>query len=851
MLPVVKSLRRLILFLFLFALFCAARGPAALAEEAAWSGDDSQLVDVTVDGGIRKALTPSPNSPSGNTVIVENTSPLQGYVLGGYSHTPDETPASVSDNKVFLGSGTDINRSAIGGYAASASGLATALGNTVHVTGATVGGDVYGGSAWSGRGASTASGNSVFLDGGSVSGWVSGGYARVNKGEGAATAERNTVSLKNVTLKRESSSGHAFSEYGVATASDNTFLIGEGTTSNSRVIGGYANSFNNKAVTGRNNVVMSGGTVQAILGGNAVTDNSPALAEQNSVVVSGGLITRTVTGGRTVKNQTKQETSNIELIARDNHVHVSGGTVEMNVYGSSSHHLINTKTSGGTAIATVSSVSISGGTIRGNIYGGYSECLHYDKATASYLPISTALATHNTVTLSGAPVFGSDTRLYGGDGLGDATSDFYTGNTLNVFKYFGKTRVAGIANFQNYNFLVPSTLASGSAYLQTGELDLGSSPRLGSVLVTADRALPDNYSVDLIRSDSAITGSGINRNIVIPQGVTLEYDGIVTTTEKALNLTLKNPRAAGGSKAISEGRAASLALTVQGAHFLASRGIAAVRAATEDTAGFATFGVMEGGSFRYNTGSHVDVKGVSLLVGVAAKVRIGDGLLVIGPAFEAAYADFDGYSARTGGGSIKGSGYGRSAGGALLGRYQHDSGAYLDASIRAGVSYLSYNSGLRDSSGRSADYTSEVPYYGLHVAPGWQWRMTEKATLDLSAAYLWTHMEGSTETLSTGDRVRFKEADSHRLRGGARFSYEAVQGVEPYVGASYEYELDGDARAGAYGHAFETPSLKGGTGVGEAGLYWKAGPLFIDAGVQGYTGVREGVGGSLMVRLEF
>ena len=51
-----------------------------------------------------------------------------------------------------------------------------------------------------------------------------------------------------------------------------------------------------------------------------------------------------------------------------------------------------------------------------------------------------------------------------------------------------------------------------------------------------------------------------------------------------------------------------------------------------------------------------------------------------------------------------------------------------------------------------------------------------------------------------------------------------------------------------------SPSLKGDTGVGELGLTVrpvKDSGFSFDLGVQGYTGVREGVSGSVQLKLEF
>jgi outer membrane autotransporter protein len=100
----------------------------------------------------------------------------------------------------------------------------------------------------------------------------------------------------------------------------------------------------------------------------------------------------------------------------------------------------------------------------------------------------------------------------------------------------------------------------------------------------------------------------------------------------------------------------------------------------------------------------------------------------------------------------------------------------------------------------------------------------------------------------------FEDVDSSRLRLGARFSYGANQYVSPYIGAAYEYEFNGEARASANGFAITAPSLKGATYIGELGLTFKPSenlPISFDLGAQGYTGKREGVTGTLQLKIEF
>jgi outer membrane autotransporter protein len=106
--------------------------------------------------------------------------------------------------------------------------------------------------------------------------------------------------------------------------------------------------------------------------------------------------------------------------------------------------------------------------------------------------------------------------------------------------------------------------------------------------------------------------------------------------------------------------------------------------------------------------------------------------------------------------------------------------------------------------------------------------------------------------LSSGESVRFKDTDSSRVRAGGRFSYTIDDTIAPYIGAAWEYEFDGMARATTNGFSLPSPSLRGDTGVGELGLSIKAGELIsLDLGIQGYSGKREGATGSAQVKIEF
>jgi outer membrane autotransporter protein len=268
------------------------------------------------------------------------------------------------------------------------------------------------------------------------------------------------------------------------------------------------------------------------------------------------------------------------------------------------------------------------------------------------------------------------------------------------------------------------------------------------------------------------------------------------------------------------------------------------------------FAALSGGSTRYETGSHVDMSGFSLMAGLARRSALPAGNLTWGAFFEFGSGSYDTYNSFPNAADVHGGGDTEYIGGGLLARmdFSHAGGYYAEASARGGRISNEYGSDLLDGMGRGAGYESSSPYFGLHLGVGRVWNVTDTSTLDLYAKYFWTHVGGDSVTLSTGDPVTFEDADSHRLRVGARYAYAANEYFSPYIGLAYEHEFAGEARASTYGYSIGAPSLEGGTGIGELGFSFKPSKdqdLFIDLGVQGYTGVREGVTGSLQIRYEF
>ena len=406
----------------------------------------------------------------------------------------------------------------------------------------------------------------------------------------------------------------------------------------------------------------------------------------------------------------------------------------------------------------------------------------------------------------------------------------------------------------------------------TGDADVsGSACNVG---LAGGTSLASGSTLTLLEvdPDKTLTANNLQRgNGIVQIGSTVAHDitadvNLDPTTRRlnAVTAQVSPGRATDQSKALSEGFLGGLALNLQGADLVAGRGMdSAVRASsgTDDAErhGFAGFGALSGGSLRYNTGSHLDMNSLSLLTGLSWGIDLAPGRLTLGAFFEYGNGSYDTHNSFTNAASVDGDGNAYYLGGGILARMDFvnigPGRFYAETSGRAGKTHNEYDSSdLRDAAGRKADYDSSSPYYGLHFGTGYVWNINDAATLDLYGKYFWTRQQGDSVGLSTGEHLSFDDINSSRLRFGGRFAYILNEHVAPYIGAAWEHEFDGKARATTNGFDIDAPNLHGNTGIGELGISLTPSadlPLTVDLGVQGYTGKREGVTGSLMVKWEF
>jgi len=274
-------------------------------------------------------------------------------------------------------------------------------------------------------------------------------------------------------------------------------------------------------------------------------------------------------------------------------------------------------------------------------------------------------------------------------------------------------------------------------------------------------------------------------------------------------------------------------------------------------------GTIGGGRSRYASGSHVDVDGLSCVLGATRRFNTGPGSLTAGAFVELGtghYSSTNDFAS----GTARGSGKSRYYGVGLMLRHDFADpadadprgalGPYVEASLRAGRSSTDWRSNdLSRMLGTDVSYDSSSSYHGAHLGLGYVAGLAPAVSADVYAKYFWNHQDGDTVSIA-GDAFRFDDTDSQRLRIGTRMHYAFSEQTRAYAGAAWEHEFDGAARATVYGYDAPAPSIKGDTGVFELGLEItpnEARALTVNLGVQAYTGKREGVGGTAVLKYAF
>lgn len=307
-------------------------------------------------------------------------------------------------------------------------------------------------------------------------------------------------------------------------------------------------------------------------------------------------------------------------------------------------------------------------------------------------------------------------------------------------------------------------------------------------------------------------------------------------------------------KFLPESQVATMTLLNQGADLVSTVGMRNAIDVAHSTNGTGVFAAASTGYSVYETGSHINTFGNSAMVGGAT--RLGHNI-VLGGFAEGGYShyhttnpvsEFD-----NGIGEIKGAGNIEYYGGGVLVRYNDYciNCIYAEASARVGYSHNETDFGL----GEGSSYKSGGIYVGSHIAVGYESDIAGVVGYDLYGKYYYNHQTG--DDIFDGE-FKFANTNSHRTRFGGRFDLRILQNIRPYIGMAWEHEYDSFANTTATfddeTFGIPAPGVRGNTGIFEAGIsdaHMSESSWSFDGSIQGYTGVRKGIGGMFRTHYVF
>ena len=626
-------------------------------------------------------------------------------------------------------------------------------------------------------------------------------------------------------------------------------------------------------VEGQASIQMTGGTVHGVIGGGL----------SYAYDTTGKFVSTSAVGSSAVSISGDSTVEAITYLAAGDEVNISAAVVG----GGVSWNKKNSETTTLTSTSDASSVVIDGATINDNVVGG-----GYAYGSGSETAVKSASLTISNAELGSS---GKEVNVYAG---GVASANAKSSSVESALLQITATKVSGsvYTGGSGANSTVGTSSASLTDTTVSGELNFKGSDEtsivfngvnsVGNVTGTAQsytfNAADDQNDPVLTIGDGKGTidlSAAKSIRAKAKAGQTL-IDGSVKT-DKEIVVVVETPTgdftynvgagtgdgmgiSSGGlqigestisgkgeantnSKTLSEAFLGSVAFVNQGAEFIADEGLNAAVRAAQGAPGFTAFGAIHGGKSRYETGSHVDLRGTSLAAGAAGRVG---GALIAG-FVEAGWASSDSHvnGAR---GDADHDYYG--VGAAL--RYDFSTPFYLEGSVRAGSASTDFDGAFGNA---SAHFESDAFYASAHLGGGYVFKL-DPVQLDLYGRYTVTYLDNDDTDLGTGygETLSMSSATTHALRIGGRLTGDFSETTSWKVGAAYEHVFDGDAEAdilfGGSAAALDVPSLSGNTGILELGLSVKpsaASPWTADIGVKGYVGDRRGAAGSISVLYAF
>lgn len=715
---------------------------------------------------------------------------------------------------------------------------------------------------------------------------IGGSYVRQRNPNGTNTAnvtvESTSVTIQNGTIKGNVIGGGKVNglkgTISNTVTGDASVTISGGTVEGVVIGGGHSKigqgaSGNMAAdVEGQASIQMTGGTVHGVIGGglsyaydktgdfvstssvgsSVVSISGDSTVEALTYLAAGDKvnISAAVVGGGVSWNKLDNATTTLTSTSDTSLVVIDGATINDNVvvggyaYGSGSETAVKS------AALTISNAELGSFGKEVNVYAGgiasgsakssvESAQLQITATTVSGSVYTGGSGANSTVGTSSASL--TDTTVSGELNLkgSDKTSIVFTGvNSVGSVTGTAQSYTFNAADDQNAPVL---TVGDGTGAIDLSEAkSIRAKAKAGQTLIDGSVKTDKDIVVvvetptgDFTYNVEAGTGNGMG---ITSGGLQIGESTISGKGEANTN-----------SKTLSEAFLGSVAFVNQGAEFIADEGLNAAVRAAQGASGFTAFGAIHGGKSRYETGSHVDLRGTSLAAGAAGRV----GSALIAGFVEAGWASSDSHvnGAR---GDADHDYYG--VGAAL--RYDFSTPFYLEGSVRAGSASTDFDGAFGNA---SAHFESDAFYASAHLGGGYVFKL-DPVQLDLYGRYTVTYLDNDDTDLGTGygETLSMSSATTHALRIGGRLTGDFSETTSWKVGAAYEHVFDGDAEAdilfGGSAAALDVPSLSGNTGILELGLSVKpsaSSPWTADIGVKGYVGDRRGAAGNISVLYAF
>ena len=853
---------------------------APIGAKGVTKGDYEAALDTDTHAAQAKAVNAEIYRFHGNMATYGEADGAHDAAWGGRSVLGNDA----TDNTLTISGGT--LKDAYGGWSTGKKADGTSgktTGNTVNFTGGTVTGTIYGGN-------NGAAGNTLNVTGIQSAGDIKN-FEKLHFDTSMAKAGDTILTLnggkKTTGLDWQKVEAAGLDEASLATrtgvAREELFSlmandkgIDFGTTydkAKEKTVGDYEYAIAKEADAAKGaaaeKVVVRGfrfqnnadsvyetGDNKAAWGGRSIIGNT---VQRNKLTVKGGTLTEAAYGGLSAKGA-----------VTDNTLVLAGGTLK-NAYGGFVE---------GAGDATKNTVEVQKDT-QAQIYGGYAA---QGEASGNILNLGAVNIGANVYGGSGKKTDGNVINLFGTKIKGTVTGGTAADGKANVLAIRAAgTEIGDFKGIQNLKFYLPEGAKSSMAtMLRLGVKDkdikgLNVDLNLSGAAKTLKRE--DVFSLMKVAEGGTLTtDEKIKGEVTGTQGVSLDYkfrvqkkgaDELIAAVE---SVKMKN-----ATKSLAETRTTATDVLGGGMTMLADAGVsAAVQAAASANANaqveaapmatnkapsakaasaanvqsgaYTAWAVQGGSSMRIHSGSYVDTHGYTLNVGFARKQEGKDSTLTFGPFVEYGRASYDSYLEDAAG--THGSGKVSYIGAGVLARQDLKNGLYLEGSVRGGRIKSDYEGNI---SGTSTSYDISNPYYAIHLGVGKETKLKAGDALETYLKYFFSHQNGTSGKLSTGEDYDFDAVNSHRLRLGARYTHDMGEEGKFYAGLAWEYEFNGEARATYQGMATPSPSLKGGSAMLELGYRFtpKKSRVSYDVNFSGWQGKREGFSGSVGVNWAF